>query len=190
VIFEVSGAGAPIIFEPCIGGSIKHSSKNMWHLHWRLPVALFAAGCIAAGSPAQTSRPQETEATQQKNNTKAAAKEMAPADAIRSATDVGLQNFVRLRFSRSEADEIARIAPAEATFKTLDFDASRDTVLSSDLGQYRIVHFATKQFYEGMLARGERPAAALRAAQVSTWKTRGWDALYYRAAFTLQGEWW
>src|SRR5689334_8182414 len=35
------------------------------------------------------------------------------------------------------------MAPAEATFKALDFDASRDTVLNRDLGQYRIVHFAT-----------------------------------------------
>ena len=221
---------------------------------------------------------------QQKNNTTAAAKEMAPADALRSATDAGLQDFVRLRFSRSEADDITRMAPAEATFKALDFDASRDTVLNRDLGQYRIVHFAThsllnnehpelsgvvlslvdragrpqngflrlydiynlrlgsdlvvlsacqtalggeikgegligltrgflyagaprvvatlweiddrttaevmKRFYDGMLARGERPAAALRAAQVAMWRTKGWDAPYYWAAFTLQGEWW
>jgi len=221
---------------------------------------------------------------QQKNNTNAAAKEIAPAEAIRSGTNVGLQDFVRLRFSRSEADEIARLAPAEATLKALDFDASRDTVLKGDLGQYRIVHFAThsllnnehpelsgvvlslvdrsgrpqngflrlydiynlrlgsdlvvlsacqtalggeingegligltrgflyagaprvvatlwaiddrttaevmKRFYEGMLLRGERPAAALKAAQIATWRTRGWDAPYYWAAFTLQGEWW
>jgi CHAT domain-containing protein len=175
------------------------------------------------------------------------------------------------------------MAPAEATFKALDFDASRETVLNRHLGQYRIVHFAThsllnnehpelsgvvlslvdragrpqngflrlydiynlrlgsdlvvlsacqtalggeikgegligltrgflyagaprvvatlweiddrttaevmKRFYEGMLARGERPAAALRAAQVATWRTKGWDAPYYWAAFTHQGEW-
>jgi CHAT domain-containing protein/tetratricopeptide (TPR) repeat protein len=221
---------------------------------------------------------------QQKSNSNAVANEIAPADAIRSGTDVGLQDFVRLRFSRSEAEEIARMAPAASTLKALDFDASRDTVLNRDLGQYRIVHFAThsllnnqhpelsgvvlslidrsgrpqngflrlydiynlrlgsdlvvlsacqtalggeidsegligltrgflyagaprvvatlwaiddrttaevmKRFYEGMLLRGERPAAALRAAQVATWKTRGWDAPYYWAAFTLQGEWW
>jgi len=46
-----------------------------------------------------------------------------------------------------------------------------------------------KRFYEGMLARGERPAAALRAAQTAMWKTSGWNAPYYWAAFTLQGEW-
>ena len=46
-----------------------------------------------------------------------------------------------------------------------------------------------KRFYEGMLARGERPAAALRIAQVEMWRTKGWEAPYYWAAFTLQGEW-
>jgi CHAT domain-containing protein len=45
------------------------------------------------------------------------------------------------------------------------------------------------RFYEGMLAHRERPAAALRAAQIAMWRSKGWDAPYYRAAFTLQGEW-
>jgi CHAT domain-containing protein len=192
-------------------------------------------------------------------------------------------DFVRLRFSRYEADEIARLAPADATLKAVDFEASRDTALHPDLGRYRIVHFAThsllnnehpelsgvvlsqfnrsghpqngflrvydvynlrlgadlvvlsacqtalggeikgegligltrgflyagaprvvaslwevddrataelmRRFYEGMLGRRERAAAALRAAQIAFWRTRGWDAPYYWAAFTLQGEW-
>jgi CHAT domain-containing protein/tetratricopeptide (TPR) repeat protein len=193
------------------------------------------------------------------------------------------QEFLRLRFSRAEADEISRLAPAGTTLKILDFEASRDAVLRADLAQYRILHFAThslinsehpelsgvvlslvdragqrqngflrlydiyklhlgadlvvlsacrtalgrevrsegligltrgflyagaqrvaaslweiddrttaelmKRFYEGMLVRGERPAAALRTAQVAMWKTKGWNAPYYWAAFTLQGEW-
>jgi CHAT domain-containing protein len=191
--------------------------------------------------------------------------------------------LVRLRFSRSEAEEISRLVPAASTLKALDFDASRDTVLSPDFGRHRIVHFAThsllnnqhpelsgvvlslfdrsgrpqngflrlydiynlrlssdlvvlsacqtalgqeikgegligltrgflyagaprvvatqwaiddratsevmKRFYEGMLVRGERPAAALRAAQIAIWKSKGWEAPYYWGAFTLQGEW-
>ena len=32
-------------------------------------------------------------------------------------------------------------------------------------------------------------AAALRAAQVAMWKTKGWDQPYYWAAFTIHGEW-
>jgi CHAT domain-containing protein len=45
------------------------------------------------------------------------------------------------------------------------------------------------KFYERMLKRGERPAAALRAAQVEMWKQRQWQSPYYWAAFTMQGEW-
>jgi len=204
--------------------------------------------------------------------------------ANRSGPDVGVQEFLRLRFSRNEAEEIARLAPADGVLKALDFDASRDIVLRPDFGEYRIVHFAThsllnnanpelsgvvlslvdragrpqngflrlydiynlrlnaglvvlsacqtalgeeikgeglvgltrgflyagaprvvatlwkvddratseamKRFYEGVLARGQRPAAALRDAQVAMWKAKGWGAPYYWAAFTLQGEWW
>jgi CHAT domain-containing protein len=45
------------------------------------------------------------------------------------------------------------------------------------------------KFYERMLKRGERAAAALRAAQVEMWRRKQWQSPYYWAAFTLQGEW-
>jgi CHAT domain-containing protein/Tfp pilus assembly protein PilF len=203
--------------------------------------------------------------------------------ALRSASSAGIQNLARLRFSRVEAEEIARLAGTGLVFKALDFEASRETAMKPELGEYRIVHFAThsllnnerpelsgvvlslvdragrpqngflrlydiynlrlnaelvvlsacrtalgeevkgegligltrgflyagaprvvatlwevddrttseamKQFYQGLLGRGERPAEALRAAQVALWKSTGWDAPYYWAAFTLEGEW-
>jgi CHAT domain-containing protein/uncharacterized protein HemY len=43
--------------------------------------------------------------------------------------------------------------------------------------------------YQKMLKEGQRPAAALRAAQVEMWKRSRWRSPYYWAAFTLQGEW-
>ena len=46
-----------------------------------------------------------------------------------------------------------------------------------------------KQFYQGMIKDGLRPAAALRAAQVAMWKQQRWQEPYYWAAFVLQGEW-
>ncbi len=47
-----------------------------------------------------------------------------------------------------------------------------------------------RRFYEGMLGEKQlRPAAALRAAQMSLWKERRWQSPYYWAAFVLQGEW-
>lgn len=202
---------------------------------------------------------------------------------LRSVASEGSQEFMRLRFSRAEAEEIARLAPASSTLKALDFDASREMAMSPELGNYRIVHFAThsllhnrhpelsgvvlslydragrpqngflrlydvynlrlsadlvvlsacqtalgeeingegligltrgflyagaprvvatlweiddrttaelmKRFYQSTLARGERPAAALRAAQVAMWRTKGWDSPYYWGAFTILGEW-
>ena len=46
-----------------------------------------------------------------------------------------------------------------------------------------------KAFYQGVLTRKQRPAAALRAAQLTLWKQKQWQSPYYWAAFTLQGEW-
>ena len=218
-----------------------------------------------------------------KNRLTEAQRESSYDDANRSATESGLEGFIRLRFSRQEAEEIARLAPQEKRFEALDFVASRQTASRPDLGQYRIVHFAThglinnqhpelsgivlslvnekgqpengflrlydifnlklgadlvvlsacqtalgkeikgeglvgltrgfmyagaprvvaslwqvedrasaelmKRFYQGVLGQGLRPAAALRAAQVSMQNDNRWRAPHYWAAFTLQGEW-
>jgi CHAT domain-containing protein/Tfp pilus assembly protein PilF len=45
------------------------------------------------------------------------------------------------------------------------------------------------RFYRGMLKDNLRPAAALRAAQISLMKERRWESPFYWAAFTIQGEW-
>lgn len=45
------------------------------------------------------------------------------------------------------------------------------------------------QFYRKMLGRESlRPSAALRAAQLSIWKDKRWQAPYYWSGFVLQGE--
>lgn len=46
-----------------------------------------------------------------------------------------------------------------------------------------------QRFYRAMLKNGQRPGAALRAAQVEMWKQKQWQAPYYWAPFVLQGEW-
>ncbi|HWN99456.1 MAG TPA: CHAT domain-containing protein [Blastocatellia bacterium] len=218
-----------------------------------------------------------------KNRPTGTQRESSPDEAYRSASESGLEGFIRLRFSRQEADEITRLAPQEKRFEALDFAASRETASNPDLGQYRIVHFAThglinnqhpelsgivlslidekgqpqngflrlyeifnlklgadlvvlsacqtalgkeikgeglvgltrgfmyagaprvvaslwqiddrasaelmKRFYNGVLGQGLRPAAALRAAQVSMQNDSRWREPHYWAAFTLQGEW-
>jgi len=55
----------------------------------------------------------------------------------------------------------------------------------SDLGTTELM----VRFYNGMLKEGMRPAAALRAAQVSLMNDKRWASPYYWAPFTLQGEW-
>jgi CHAT domain-containing protein/Tfp pilus assembly protein PilF len=49
----------------------------------------------------------------------------------------------RLVFSRREAATIVAAAKPGTTMEALDFQANRQTALSRDLAQYRIVHFAT-----------------------------------------------
>ncbi len=49
----------------------------------------------------------------------------------------------RLPFTRREAEAILAVTPASEGMKALDFRASRQTAISPDLAQHRIVHFAT-----------------------------------------------
>lgn len=211
----------------------------------------------------------------------------ARTDALRDfekiAGEAGLPGFVRLRFSRNEADAIASFLPATQKLEALDFAASKSTAQSDALKDYRILHFAThgllnslhpdlsglvfslvdqqgrsqdgflrsyeiynlklnadlvvlsgcqtalgkyaksegligltrgfmyagvprvvaslwrvddrataelmKRFYRGMLQEKRRPAAALRAAQVSMLSEPRWSSPHYWAPFTIQGEW-
>ncbi|HEU4389413.1 MAG TPA: CHAT domain-containing protein [Blastocatellia bacterium] len=207
----------------------------------------------------------------------------ANGDLLRSANETGLESLERLRFTREEADGILALARDAKNLRALDFDASRAMATSSQLSDYRIVHFAThglinnthpelsglvlslideqgnpqdgflrlrdiynlklgadlvvlsacrtalgkqirgegliglvrgfmyagaprvvaslwdvkdeatselmKRFYDRMLKGNLRPAAALRSAQLSMLSDSRWEAPYYWAAFSLQGEW-
>ncbi len=189
----------------------------------------------------------------------------------------------RLPFSREEAEMIASMVPADSLLKATGFAASRKGAMNDDLGQFKIVHFAThglldtdhpelsglvfslvdergnpqdgflrlneiynlrlpvelvvlsacqtalgkevrgeglvgltrgfmyggarrvvaslwrvddlatselmRLFYRGMLQNGQRPAAALRAAQVEMSRQKRWASPYYWAGFVIQGEW-
>lgn len=65
---------------------------------------------------------------------------------LRSSRDLGLGSLSRLRGSRREAEAIAALLPASEVFVALDFAANRGTVTDAQLGQYRILHFATHGF--------------------------------------------
>ncbi len=53
------------------------------------------------------------------------------------------ENLARLIFSSTEAEAIIASAGAEESLMATGFEASRATAISSVLGQYRIIHFAT-----------------------------------------------
>ncbi|HEU4389138.1 MAG TPA: tetratricopeptide repeat protein [Blastocatellia bacterium] len=66
-----------------------------------------------------------------------------PADLVRSLGDTGPVVFDRLSYTRVEAKAISEFAPRDKSLEALDFDASRARATSAELGDYRIVHFAT-----------------------------------------------
>jgi CHAT domain-containing protein len=205
---------------------------------------------------------------------------------MRSLGDLGLSGFrlPRLPGTRREAAGIVALVSEAERRQAFDFDASRATLVSPEMAQYRILHLAThgllntehpelsgvvlslvdrqgqpqdgflrlheiynlklsadlvvlsacqtglgkeiqgeglvgltrgfmyagaprvlaslwkvddsataelmKKFYGAMLGdKGLKAAAALRSAQTTMWKTKGWEAPYYWAAFVLQGDW-
>src|SRR5262249_13361573 len=61
----------------------------------------------------------------------------------RSAQDTGLLRLDRLVASRQEANALVALAGKEASFRALDFEATRSTATSPGMSQYRFVHFAS-----------------------------------------------
>jgi CHAT domain-containing protein/Tfp pilus assembly protein PilF len=68
-------------------------------------------------------------------------------DIERSARDVGIADedlrISRLPFTKDEAKAIMSLVPDSECRAALDFEASQDIATSKELGQYRVIHFAT-----------------------------------------------
>jgi CHAT domain-containing protein/tetratricopeptide (TPR) repeat protein len=60
----------------------------------------------------------------------------------RAAREIGV-TFDRLPYTRTEADNILKLASAAERMQAFDFTANRATATNPQLSQYRIVHFAT-----------------------------------------------
>ncbi len=56
--------------------------------------------------------------------------------------------LARLNYASEEADKISAAAPLGTTLVAKGFDATRETAMSSDIGKYKIVHFATHGFLD------------------------------------------
>ncbi|MEW6211263.1 MAG: CHAT domain-containing tetratricopeptide repeat protein [Acidobacteriota bacterium] len=81
--------------------------------------------------------------TRLKSTVRSSGQRLLTRDLQRAATDLGAEGFPRLPFSRREAEAIIASAPRGQAIKSLDFEASRNRVTGLDLGNYRIIHFAT-----------------------------------------------
>ena len=55
--------------------------------------------------------------------------------------------LARLPYASEEADAISAVAPRGTAMVAKGFDASRELAMSSDVGQYQILHFATHGFF-------------------------------------------
>jgi CHAT domain-containing protein len=66
-----------------------------------------------------------------------------PSELTRALEDVGLEGISWLPYSRDEALAIEKVVPRGETMLALDFKASRATISSKELSQFRILHFAT-----------------------------------------------
>src|ERR1700752_895297 len=77
---------------------------------------------------------------------KSANSSRAYAEIQRSSRDSGVGDFQRLRFSRQEAESITSLVPRKEELLALDFAANRQLAQNPELGNYRILHFATHGF--------------------------------------------
>jgi CHAT domain-containing protein len=72
----------------------------------------------------------------------------------RAAEDIGETNFIgslaRLPATRWEAQQITSLIPAKERLLALDFAANLETATSAELGQYRIIHFATHSLIDSL----------------------------------------
>ena len=84
--------------------------------------------------------------------------------------------LARLAYAAEEADEISAVAPWGTTLVAKGFDATRETVMSSDVGQYQIIHFATHGFLDPK--RPELSGIVLTSVDQSGGKTNGFMPLH------------
>jgi CHAT domain-containing protein len=92
---------------------------------------------------------------------------------LRATRDAGFVDgaLPRLVFSRREAQALAALVPASERRMALDFEASRATATSAELGQYRLLHFATHGFLNS--SRPELSGLVLSLVDASGREQRG-----------------
>ena len=134
-----------IVYEP--SASVLALQRSELANRKRAPhaVAVLANPVFTSDDPRVLSLTQRTtpQDAQPKSNSNVLP-EMASRRAVSRALEaIGLERFPRLLSSAIEAQQIVNVAPKGESKAVLDFDASRETAMSRELSEYRIVHFAT-----------------------------------------------
>jgi CHAT domain-containing protein/tetratricopeptide (TPR) repeat protein len=113
----------------------------------RLPaaqtVAVLADPVFRSDDPRIKPSVANPEKTPAEGLTRSAGSGHLKSDVERSAWESGVEDFQRLQHSREEAEAIVAQVQRKSVLLALDFTASRETAISEQLAQYRIVHFAS-----------------------------------------------
>lgn len=94
--------------------------------------------------------------------------------------------FARLSHASEEADAISAVAPSGTAMVAKGFDASRQQAMSSDLGQYQIIHFATHGYLDN--ERPDLSGIVLTMVDRNGEKTDGLMSLYDIYNLNLSAE--
>jgi CHAT domain-containing protein len=107
-------------------------------------LAVFADPVFETGDPRITERKNPSPAPPYRSVSKRTLLASNSRKGLRAvaASDEGL-SISRLPASRDEANAILALVPEEMAWEGIGFNANRAVALGTDLGQYRIVHFAT-----------------------------------------------
>jgi CHAT domain-containing protein len=135
-----------LVYEPSASVLVLQRSELAERKQAPHAVAILANPVFASDDPrvaALTERNPSSNAQPKSNGNGLPEMATRRGDISRALEDIGLGRFPRLLSSAVEAKKIVDVAPKGESKAALDFDASRETAMSRELSEYRIVHFAT-----------------------------------------------
>ncbi len=128
-----SFGGAEIISLPSIAVLTQLRSENVGRINPMKSVAVFADPVFESDDP------RLGRFAKRKRSANGSLQQSLPDFDFGS----NARGLPRLFASRDEAKAIMALAPGDASYAALDFEANRERALRPDLNQYRVLHFAT-----------------------------------------------
>lgn len=107
---------------------------------------VFSGDDPRVGNVLAKNKPSRSNATPAARHSASSSRDEIQRSASDSGWDGEAPSLGRLPFTRKEADTIMSLVPQSSRKEELDFAANLSNATSTDLAQYRIVHFATHGF--------------------------------------------